>query len=245
MRRLSLKSAIETNGSNGQVQHLLGAEFVLEHVGGFGEGLVDVAAAHLIVERDVGALGALEMLQVGEGAGGLELLVHQDLVLGRLDLVEHRRQFVVFGDDQRRGLVGDMGILGEHHGDRLTDVMHLVDREDRLVVERRAVIGVRDDLAHVLRRHHPVDARHRLRGAGVDRADAAVSDGRAKNLAEQHARQAQIVRVFGASRDLLAGFEPRRRAADLAAGGCCGRYRRHQWLAPLVPSSAWRTARRT
>ncbi len=227
------------------MQHLLGAEFVLEHVGGIGEGLVDVAGAHLVVERDVGALGALEVLQVGEGAGGLELLVHQDLVLGRLDLVEHRRQLVVLGDDQRRGLVGDMGVLGEHHGDRLADVVHLVDREDRLVVERRAVIGVRDDLAHVLGGHHPVDARHGACAAlvSIERMRPWATVER-KYLAEQHARQAQIVSVFGASGDFLAGLEPRRRAADLAAGGRCGRYR-HQWLAPLVPSSAWRTARRT
>ena len=97
-------------------------------------------------------LRAFEVLEVGEGAGGLELLVHQDLVLGRLDLVEDRRQFLVLGDDQRRGLLGDMGVLGEHHRDRLADVVHLADREDRLVVERRAVIGMRDDLAHVVRR---------------------------------------------------------------------------------------------
>ena len=132
-------------------------------MGGGREGLVDVAGAQLIVERDVGALDALEVLEVGEGAGRLELLVHQDLVLRRLDLVEHRGQLVIFGDDQRGGLLRHMGILREHHRDRLADIMHLVDGEDRLVVEGGAVIGMRDDLAHVVRGDDAVDARHRLR----------------------------------------------------------------------------------
>jgi hypothetical protein len=231
-----------------KMQHLLGAELMLEHLGGGGEGRVDVADAELIVERDVGALGALEMLEVGEGAGGLELLVHHDLVLRRLDFVEHRRQFVILGDDQG-GLLRHMGIVRQHHRDGLADIMHLVDGEDRLVVEGRAVIGVRDDLAHVLRGDDAVDARHRLGGAGVDQSDPAVGDGRAEDPAEQHARQPQIMGVFRPSRDLLARFQPRQRAADLAAGnrrrGRCGR---HQWLAPRPssdPSTAWRTARRT
>ena len=78
--------------------------------------------------------------------------MHQDLVLGGLDLVEDRRQLFVFGDDQLRRLLGDMGIGGKHHRNRLADIVHLVDRQDRLVVECRPVIGLRDDLAHVLRR---------------------------------------------------------------------------------------------
>ena len=124
------------------MQHLLGAEGVLEHVRGLGEGLVDVAAPELEIERDIGALAALEMLEVGEGAGRLELLVHERLVVRGLDLVEDRRQFLVLGDDELRRLLGDVRIGGQHGGDRLADVMHLVDGEDRLVVERRAVIGV-------------------------------------------------------------------------------------------------------
>jgi hypothetical protein len=48
--------------------------------------------------RDVGALDALEVLEVGEGAGGLELLVNQDLVLRRLDLVEHGRSIAGAAD---------------------------------------------------------------------------------------------------------------------------------------------------
>ena len=149
---VSFQSAIEAIRLEREMQHLLGAEGVLEHVRGCGEGLVDVAAPQLEIERDIGALAALEMLEVGEGAGRLELLVHQDLVFGRLDLVEYRRQLLVFGDDELRRLLGDVRIGGEHDRDRLADIMHLADGEDRLVVEGRAVIGIGDDLAHVRRR---------------------------------------------------------------------------------------------
>ena len=143
------------------VQHLLGAERVLEHVRALGEGLVDVAAAQPEIERDVGAAPALEVLEIGERAGGLELLVHVHVVLGRLDLVEHRRQLLVLGDDQLRRLLGDVRIGRQHDRDRLAHVVHLVDRQDRLVVERRAVIGVGDHLPHVVGGDDAVHARHR------------------------------------------------------------------------------------
>jgi hypothetical protein len=51
------------------VQHLLGAELVLELVGGGGIGLVEIAAAQAIAERDVGVLRAFEVLEIGERAG--------------------------------------------------------------------------------------------------------------------------------------------------------------------------------
>ena len=182
------------------MQHLLRAEGVLEHLRGLGEGLVDVAAPQPEVERDIGALAALEVLEVGEGAGGLELLVHQDLVVGGLDLVEDRRQLLVLGDDQLRRLLGDVRIGGEHDRDRLADIVHLADGEDRLVVEGRAVIGLGDDLAHVVGGDDAVDAGHLLGRAGVDRLDAAVGDGAAEDLSVQHAGQPHGVGVFGAAR---------------------------------------------
>ena len=134
------------------MQALLRLERVLEHVVGAREGGVDVAAPQMIIERDVGAGLALEMLQIGERAGRLEHVVHDDVGLDRLDLVVDRRQLLVFGVDQLHRLLGDVRILGQHHGDRLADMAHLVEREDRLVVEGRAVIGLGDDLADILRR---------------------------------------------------------------------------------------------
>src|SRR5258707_9759070 len=42
-----------------------------------------------------------------------------------------------------------------------------------------------------------------------------MRDRRAENLAVEHARNAQIVDIFGAARDLGARFQPRQRAPDL------------------------------
>ena len=134
------------------VQAFLGAEFVLEHVRGLGKRLVDVAAAQFGIEREVGVFLALEMLEVGEAAGGLQLVVHIGRCRHRLDLVVDRRQLLIFGDDRVRRGFGNMRIGGEHDGDRLADETHFVDRQDRLVVERRPVIGIGDDLADVVRR---------------------------------------------------------------------------------------------
>jgi hypothetical protein len=218
------------------VQHLLGAEGVFEDVGGLGEGLVHVAAPQPKIERDIGALAALEMLEIGKGAGGLELVMHQRLVLGRLDLVEYGGQFLVFRDDFLRRLLGDVRIAGEHDRDRLADIMHLADGEDRLVVEGRSIVGVGDHFAHVVAGVDGEDAGHLARFAHVDRFDAAVCHRAAKYFSMQHAGHLHHMGVFGAAGHLLARFEPRQRAADLSA---CFHGRGHQG-APLM---AARTAR--
>ena len=90
-----------------------------------------------------------------------------------------------------------------------------------------------------------MDPGHRLRGARVDRPDAAMGDGAAEDLGVQHAGKPHGVGVFGAPGDLVARLEPRQRAPDLRADrGVLHGVRCHQWVAPL-PSSAWRTARAT
>ncbi len=179
--------------------------------------MLDIAAPELEVERNIGALAALEVLEIGESAGGLELLVHQDPVLGSVELVEHRRQLLVFGNDLLDRLLRDMRIGCQHHRNRLADIMHLADGEDRLVVEGGAIIGVRDDLADVIGGDDAIDAGQLGRAAHVDRLDAAVSDGAAEDFGVQHARQLHGVGIFGAAGDLLARLEPRQRAADLGA----------------------------
>ena len=88
-------------------------------------------------------------------------------------------------------------------------------REDRLVVERGAVIGLRDELADFLAvttRCTPASARAAL---VVDARDAAMRNGAAEDLAVQHAGETQAVHVFGPAGDLGPRFQPGNAATDL------------------------------
>jgi len=134
----------------------------------------DVAAPQLEVERDIGVGAALEVFQIGKRAGGFERVVDDDVRRHRRDLVVDRRQFVVFDLDQLRGVFGDVRIARQHGGDRLADMVHLVERQDRLIVKRRTVIGLRDQLADILAGDDAMHAGDGLCGARVDGADAAV-----------------------------------------------------------------------
>ena len=118
---------------------------------GFVRSLVDVTAAELGVEREVGVLLALEVFEVGEAAGRLEFVVDVGFRRHRFDFVVDRLHFLVFGDDGVGGSFGNMRIGGEHDRDRLADKADLVHRQDRLIVERRAVIGIGDDFNDILR----------------------------------------------------------------------------------------------
>ena len=123
------------------METLLGAEGVRENVCGGREGLVDVAAPQPRLDRDVGR-SALEMLEIGEAAGGSQLVVNVDGGGHGLHLIVDRGKFLIFRHDLLDGGLGDMGVGGDHYRDRLADEAHLVDGQDRLVVERRAVIGI-------------------------------------------------------------------------------------------------------
>ena len=59
---------------------------------------------------------------------------------------------------QVSGVFGEIGVVRKDHGDRFADMVDFSDGQDRLVVEGGPVIGIRNDLEHVL--------------AGVDRVDA-------------------------------------------------------------------------
>ena len=175
------------------------------------------------------------MLEVRKGAGRLERVVHDRGGGHGLDLVIDGGQLLVVGDHELGGGVGDVRIGGQHHRDRLAHIMHLVEREDRLIVERRAVERLRHHGADVLDGHHPVHAGKRAGGLDVDRADTPMRDRAAHDLAVEHAGQPQIVHVFGAARDLGGAFETADRAPDLSAAdrpGC------HQCFTPARSRAA-------
>ena len=84
-------------------------------------------------------------------------------LLPRLERVEHDRQRLVLDLDQVARVLGDVAVLGDHRGDRLAVVAHLLDRDhvlhDRPGPERRQRRG---PLGHVLARDDRDHARQRL-----------------------------------------------------------------------------------
>jgi hypothetical protein len=200
------------------MQTLLGLEGVLKNAVRVGERLVGVAAPQVIVERNIGALAALQMFQIGKRAGRTQHLVHQRVRLHCSQLVIDGRQLVVFGRNQLCSLLRDVRIARQNGRDRLADIANLVKCEDRLIAKGRAVIGLGNELANILAGHDAMYAGERPCGRGVDAPDDAVRHGRAGHLAVQHARQAQIMRVFGAAANFGAGFQARQLSADLLHG---------------------------
>src|SRR5690349_9715488 len=98
-----------------EVQNLLRAKSVLKHMRGRCKCFFGLAAPQPEIKRDIRASTTLKMLEIGEGAGRLELFMHKRSVFGCLDLVENSREFLVFGYDQLDGLFGDMRIAGKRH----------------------------------------------------------------------------------------------------------------------------------
>ncbi len=95
------------------------------------------------------------------------------------DGVEDSREVTVAHVDKGRGGKGDVPLLRQHHRHRLADIPHLVESEDRLVMKGRAVIGVLDDLGHVLAGQHRMDALDRSGRFGVDAGEHGVRLGAA------------------------------------------------------------------
>ena len=203
----------------------LGAEGVLEDVVGRREGRGRIAAPELKVEREVRIAHALQMLEVGKGAGRLEDVVHDRLGRRRLDLVEDRGQLLVLGDDLARRLLGDVRIARQHHRNRLAEEADLLEREhELLVVKGRPVVRVRQDGKDIAAGD---DARDTFDGEGlahVDALDLAVRDGATEDLSVEHPGKAQVRDVLGRAADLGACLEPRNGASDLRALFDLGRH---------------------
>ena len=134
----------------------------------------------------VDAVVLLVFLVVPDDRGaGLEALLRGD---------DHRQRVVV-DLDQLEGVVGDVGVLGDHAGDLLALHAHLVGGQHGLGVAGQGrhpgqvVLGQQlagDD------RHHPGEG---LGGRGVDRVDPGVGDRAAQDRHVQHARQVDVVDV--------------------------------------------------
>lgn len=167
------------------------------HLGGVSsarEGGVDLLhVAEVPVEREVaGSLGVDLGSALGEGGD------HFDRTVEGLVVDLH----------QIGGVAGAVAVLSHHDRHPVADVMHGIDRQDRM--GRLLEIGV--EPAH---RHHPADVagldvlagKHRhhpgmgLGGGGVDRLDVDVGVGAADDHGLGHAAQRQVVGVFALAGD--------------------------------------------
>ena len=100
--------------------------------------------------------------------------------LARLGLRrQQRRQLLDLHGDEIGGVLGDVGIVGEHRRHRLADIAHLVRGQHRLAVGREPLDRA---LAEIDRRHvgdvgrgpDRDHARQRAGGVGVDPTDVGV-----------------------------------------------------------------------
>src|SRR5579862_481449 len=202
---------------------------MLEDMIGFGESLLHIATPKVEIERNVGVALAVEMLQVGKGSRRLQCLVDMNCGCCGLDLVEHGGQYFVVRGNEARAFFCDMRVACQYDRDWLADMPDLVECEDRLVMKRRPIIRTGNDGANVLAGDDAMNASKRPRRAGVDAPDPAMRNVAAKDLGIKHARETQIVHIFGSPRDLGATFRARKRPADLstrhdfvhALGTCC------------------------
>ncbi len=122
-------------------------------------------------------------------------------------------QLLVLDRDRVDGGGGCRLRLGRHRCDRLAVEAHLVDRDDRTVLDR--VAEVRVDVGEVAAGEDADDARDPFCGGGVDRRDPRVRDRAAQDPAVQHPRHEQVADELGLAAELLVCIEPRVRAADL------------------------------
>jgi hypothetical protein len=165
-----------------------------------------------VTEAHAAAVVAL----VGEVVVAVVLVDDRRALLQRLLDVEHRRQVHVVdphgGRTRERGGLG----LGDDRDDGLTEVAHLVDGEDRLVVRghadelQRRVQVVRDVGAG----DHPHHARHREGGGGVDAGEPGVVAGRPVHLEVQQAVRSDVLEELGAPGDVPERVGPRDHGPD-------------------------------
>ena len=137
--------------------------------------------------------------------------------------MQQRRQFLDLDRDQVGGILGHVGVFGEHRGDRIADVAHLVGRQYRLAVGRelfdRAFAEIdRPDVGNVGRGPDRHDARHGARRGGVDGNDLSVRVVGAHHPHVKLAREVDVARERAAAGDQRRVLQPLDRLADPFGG---------------------------
>ena len=119
--------------------------------------------------------------------------------------VGHRRQRLDLDRDRFQRVLADGDAVGQHHGDRLADIAHLVVRDHRLLERlelRQRLQPHRDDrraARHVGRGDDRMHAGHLQRRRGVDRDDAAVRHRAAQDHGIEQASGREIVDILAAA----------------------------------------------
>ena len=124
--------------------------------------------------------------------------MHQSgVLLDRVLNIQHRRQLVVIYFNQLQRFLRRVDGQRRNGSHRITDVANLFDRNDRLIFEHRAVVGL-DALImkNVLARQYRYDAANFLRVRSIDAIDARMRIRTAQNLPVTHPRHAHVRQVL-------------------------------------------------
>jgi hypothetical protein len=124
-----------------------------------------------------------------------------------------RRQRLVLHLDQAESAVGGFLVDRRDRRDHVADIAHLVDRDDRLVADRDAVVRVRQPYC-VGAGYDRGDTGQGFGAPDIDRADAGMRVGTAQNLGVQHAGQAEVEGVAGSTGDFVRSVERNDRRAE-------------------------------
>jgi hypothetical protein len=144
-------------------------------------------------------------------------------------------QLLVLDDDrvERRCRLGG-GLRGDR-SDLLAVEAHLVDRDDRTILDRVPVVRI--DVTEIDTGEYADDAGH-PRGLGrVDRDDAAMRDRAPQDTAVQHSRHEHVADELRLAAQLLARVTARARHADLRACYAPFDGRRHSMPASSATAS--------
>jgi hypothetical protein len=120
---------------------------------------------------------------------------------GRLLRIRHGVERVVVDLDQLERVLRDVGRLGDHAGDLLALVAHLVGDEHGLRVARQRRHPGEVVLGHQLAGDDGDDTRQRSGGRGVDRRDSSVGVGASQDLHVEHPGQRDVVEVLALAPD--------------------------------------------
>jgi hypothetical protein len=195
-------------------------ETVFEHVVGGGQHRLGIAVAVAELGQDVRSwlLEARHALADLDRQAADRRLEQQRRIVGeRLRHRHHRRQKLVVDLDQAQGAVRGLLVRCGDRRDHVADVAHLVERDDRLVADRDAVIRIGQG-CRVGPGHDRDDTRQRLGAAGVDRDDARMRVGAAQHLGVEHAWHADVAGIACRASDLVGPVERGNRRAERQSG---------------------------